>query len=127
NARMQRIILHWTAGTHKANATDRKAYHFLVEGDGKVIRGDPPVDANEPPVKSGYAAHTLNCNSGSIGVSLCCMGGAKESPFDPGKWPMTQTQFDAMIELVRVLAKRYGIPISAETVLSHAEVEGTLG
>ena len=36
---MKRVHGHWTAGGHEANETDRKAYHLLVEGDGKLVRG----------------------------------------------------------------------------------------
>ena len=47
-ARMSRIHVHWTAGSHKANATDKAHYHILVEGDGKLVRGDKSIKANEP-------------------------------------------------------------------------------
>lgn len=124
---MQRIILHWTAGGHKANDTDKRAYHFLVEGDGNLVRGNASVTLNSGGIKPGYAAHTLNCNSGSIGVSLCCMAGAVESPFNAGRAPMTEKQFHTMIGLVRELATRYNIPVTRRTILSHAEVQTTLG
>jgi N-acetyl-anhydromuramyl-L-alanine amidase AmpD len=126
-ADMKRIIVHWTAGSHKANAVDRKAYHILIEGDGHLVRGDFGIDANVLTKRGHYAAHTLNCNTGSIGVSLCCMGGAKESPFDPGKWPMTKTQWDKLCVVVAELARAYSIPVTPRSVLSHAEVQGTLG
>jgi peptidoglycan hydrolase-like protein with peptidoglycan-binding domain len=74
-AKMDRVIVHWTAGTYKANATDRKPYHILIEGDGALVRGDYPISANAAPAQSPRANHTLNCNTGSIGVSLCCMAG----------------------------------------------------
>jgi hypothetical protein len=126
-AKMVRIIVHWTAGGHKATATDRKHYHLLREGDGKLVRGIPSIAANQAPLKKGYAAHTLNCNSGSIGVSMCCMAGAKERPFDAGKAPMTRVQWDAMVGDVAQLARHYDIPVTRETVLSHAEVQTNLG
>ena len=40
---MKRVHGHWTAGGHEANETDRKAYHLLVEGDGKLVRGIPSI------------------------------------------------------------------------------------
>lgn len=124
---MKRIIMHWTAGTHKANATDRAHYHILIEGDGNLVRGDASIYLNSGKTQPGYAAHTLNCNTDSIGVSLCCMGGSVESPFNPGKWPMTRTQFDKLIEVVRELSQVYNIPVTRQTILSHAEVQTTLG
>lgn len=127
-AKMQRVIAHWTAGGHKANATDKKHYHIIVEADGTPVRGNKSIKANEAPTVSGqYAAHTLNSNSGSIGVSMACMAGAVESPFDAGKSPMTREQWDAMIGVIAELCARYGIPVTPQTVLSHAEVQGTLG
>jgi N-acetyl-anhydromuramyl-L-alanine amidase AmpD len=126
-AQMLRIVFHWTAGGNKASATDREHYHILVEGDGKLVRGVPSIDKNSAPVKPGYAAHTLNLNSNSIGVSLCGMVGAKESPFDPGKSPITRTQWDALSTVLADLCRRYSIPVTRATVLSHAEVQPTLG
>ncbi|MBD8556920.1 N-acetylmuramoyl-L-alanine amidase [Rhizobium sp. CFBP 8762] len=125
-AQMKRIICHWTAGGHKATEFDRGHYHILIEADGRVVRGTPSIDKNAAPVKAGYAAHTLNCNSGSIGVSLCCMAGAVESPFNPGKAPMTKAQWDKLAVVVADLCQRYGIPVTPQTVLSHAEVQANL-
>jgi hypothetical protein len=126
-AKMDRVIVHWTAGTHKANATDRRPYHILVEGDGKLVKGDYPITANAAPAQAQRAHHTLNCNTGSIGVSLCCMAGAKERPFDPGKYPMTEVQWKQLILVVADLVTRYTITVLESTVLSHAEVQATLG
>lgn len=124
---MKRIILHWTAGTHIASDEDREHYHFLIQGNGRVVDGKWAVEANESPVKGRYAAHTLNCNTGSIGVSLCCMGGAKEKPFDAGKWPMTREQWERGIVLIADLCAKYKIPVTPQTVLTHAEVQTNLG
>lgn len=125
-AKMLRVICHWTAGGHKATSFDREHYHLLIEADGNLIRGFPSIKLNEAPAKKGYAAHTLNCNSGSIGVSLCCMANAVESPFDAGKSPMTETQWDTLAIVVADLCRIYGIPVTPKTVLSHAEVQGNL-
>ena len=125
---MKRCIIHWTGGTHKANDVDRSHYHFLIEGDGKVVKGKFEPEANRSPLRAGkYAAHTLGVNTGSIGVSMCCMGGATESPFKPGKWPMTRAQWDRMIITVADLCRKYKIPVTASTVLTHAEVQANLG
>lgn len=126
-AKMQRVIVHWTAGGHKATDFDREHYHVLIEADGTPVRGKPTIDLNQSPVRNGYAAHTLNCNGGSIGVSLCCMAGAVEAPFDAGKFLMTRAQWDALVVVVADLCRRYSIPVSLKTVLSHAEVQTNLG
>lgn len=127
SAKMDRIICHWTAGTHKATEFDRGHYHILIEADGNLVRGIPSIKLNEAPAKKGYAAHTLNCNTGSIGVSLCCMGGSVEAPFMPGKYPMTKAQWDKLTSVVADLCRKYGIKVTDRTVLSHAEVQHNLG
>jgi hypothetical protein len=126
-AAMQRIHVHWTAGGHRANAIDRAAYHLLIEGDGKLVRGDKSIAANAPGSGMTPAAHTLNANTGAIGVSMCAMVGAREQPFDPGPAPLTETQWQAMVSAVAQLALHYGIPITPQTVLTHAEVQPNLG
>lgn len=125
---LQRIICHWTAGTHNASESDRQSYHFLIEGNGRLVKGGPSVAANSGRrVKVGYAAHTHNCNQGSIGISLCCMGGAQEQPFRAGSYPMTRAQWETLAVAVAELCKRYRIKVTRRTVLSHAEVERVLG
>lgn len=130
DAQMKRIHVHWTAGRHTANATDKSSYHILVEGDGKLTRGDPPISANDPARRQPgqrQASHTLNANSGAIGVSMCGMFNARERPFDPGPAPLTQSQWDAMVAAVAQLARRYGISVTPGTILTHAEVQPNLG
>lgn len=123
-----RVIVHWTAGQHRASSSDREHYHALVEGDGSLVRGTPTIDKNDASgIKTGYAAHTLNCNTGSAGVSMCCMAQAEESPFSPGPAPMTEVQWIAMTRVVADLCRWYGIPITDRTVLTHAEVQPNLG
>jgi hypothetical protein len=128
DAKMARIILHWTAGSHKATDFDRKHYHVLVEGDGKIVKGFPSIALNSlPKARGNYAAHTLNCNTGSIGLSMCCMAGAIERPFNAGKYPLTHSQWKAAAKAAAALCKRYGIKVTPKTVLSHAEVQANLG
>ncbi|MDH2326020.1 N-acetylmuramoyl-L-alanine amidase [Cereibacter sp. SYSU M97828] len=125
---MERIIIHWTAGAHRASVEDRKHYHFIIEGNGIVVKGDHPVIANAGTLQSGkYAAHTLNCNTGSIGVAVAAMAGAEERPFRAGAYPIFPTQLDALAVLCADLCRRYEIPVTRHTVLTHAEVQPTLG
>lgn len=126
-ARLERIIVHWTAGQHRASALDKSHYHILIEGDGTLIRGGPSIAANGIGGFGPRASHTLNCNTGSIGVSLCCMAGAIESPFQPGPAPMTAMQWSVLPGVVADLCRRYSIPVTRTTVLSHAEVQVNLG
>jgi N-acetyl-anhydromuramyl-L-alanine amidase AmpD len=124
---MKRVVAHWSAGGHIASAIDKKHYHIIIQGDGSLIRGDHSIDDNANTADGDYAAHTRGCNTGAIGVSLACMAGAIENPFNPGKFPMTKKQWDALSTVLAELCKFYKIPVTAKTVLSHAEVQGTLG
>jgi N-acetyl-anhydromuramyl-L-alanine amidase AmpD len=124
---MTRVICHWTAGGYSASVIDKEHYHIIWEGNGNVVRGDHSIDDNVNTADDDYAAHAKGCNTGSIGVSLACMLDAIESPFNAGRYPMTRTQFDAMTSGVAQLCTFYGIAVTPKTVLSHGEVENTLG
>ena len=104
----KQIVCHWTAGSYTPSSIDRHYYHFLIDGDGVVH-------------------HVRNWNAKTIGLAVCCMAGAKEHPFDPGKYPIKRLQWDTLAELAAVLCKHYGIPITEQTVLMHSEVEENIG
>lgn len=124
---LERIICHWTAGTYAVTDHDRDCYHFIVSGDGRVIPGKHSPEANLATADGDYAAHTLHCNTGSIGVSMACMGNALEVPWTAGPWPMKELQLAAMVKKVAELAAAYNIPVTGATILTHAEVQPVLG
>ncbi len=124
---LKRIILHWSAGGAKASDLDREHYHFAVQQDGAVVAGKYKPEDNISASDGRYAAHTRSCNTGSIGISLCGMAGAVERPFNAGTAPITAAQVDAFCALAARLCKQYGIPVTRQTVLTHAEVQPTLG
>ncbi len=123
---MERIHLHWTAGHHSASDYERTRYHILVEGDGRLVRGKNSIAGNARGSTSPITSHTLNANTGAIGVSLCCMALAKEVPYTPGPAAMTRAQWVASIAVVAQLASRYRILVTPQTILTHAEVETNL-
>lgn len=130
--KMKRIHAHWTGGSYTPSSLDKEHYHVIFDGSGKPHRGIHSIADNV--VTSGktsdhYAAHTLNANSGAIGVSVACMGGldVRETPFNAGKFPMTEAQWDAMCIGIAQMALFYDIPVTDTTVLSHAEVHKNLG
>jgi hypothetical protein len=127
NCSMTRVICHWTAGRPRASDLDRAHYHILVEADGRLVRGHHDIEANVSTADGRYAAHTRQCNTGSIGVSACAMFGARERPFDPGPSPLTRVQWETMAGVVSELCRFYRIPVTARTVLGHGEVEVNLG
>lgn len=123
----QRIILHWTAGKNTASAIDRSHYHFVVEGSGNVVGGLHSIEDNDTTKDGDYAAHTLGCNTRSIGIGLCGMMGAKESPFTPGQYPVNAKQLAAACQLIALLCHKYDIKPTKQLVLTHAEVQPNLG
>lgn len=121
------IVVHWTAGTNKVSELDRQHYHFIIDGTGLVVPGIYSVEDNDNTSDGRYAAHTRGANTGRIGVSMCGMRGAVESPFEAGPSPLTKQSWDAMVKLVALLCAKYKIKVTPQTVLTHAEVEKTLG
>ena len=126
DCKMQRIILHWTAGSHTASAIDKQHYHILVQGDGTLVRGDHSIDDNVSTKDDDYAAHTRGMNTKSIGVSACCMLDARENPLQPGPFPLLKDQWLTMAAVTAELCKFYGIKVTPTTVLGHGEVQKLL-
>lgn len=124
---LTRIHLHWTAGAYGDIALERRAYHLLILHDGKVVMGDYAPEANADTSDGRYAAHTKAANGRAIGVSVDAMGGAQQHPFNPGKWPITERQMDRLYVEVANLCDTYDIPVTKWSVLTHAEIQPTLG
>ena len=126
-SRPKRIVMHWTAGRHEMSTSDYEKYHEVVEGDGtrRLCKRRPESNNN---VNDGdYAAHVRAFNTGAIGLAMCCMQGARERPFKKGKYAMTEVQLGVFIDVVAEYAETYRIPIDRRHVLSHEEVDATLG
>ena len=58
---------------------------------------------------------------------MAAMAGAIERPFNKGASPITGPQLSAFTDLIADLAHTYKIPVTRKTILSHAEVQPTLG
>lgn len=143
----ERIILHWTASSHVASPHDKCSYHYLIEhheGDPRNPDDDVtntvagvPVEKNLRDLRGapsycrdredGYAAHTRGFNTGSVGVALCGMRGARDlrpdREVDPGPSPITRLQVRALIGFVVSKLAEYDLQLSEDTVFTHAEAE----
>lgn len=126
-AKMSRVITHWTAGAYAVSNLDKDHYHIIIDGNGVLVRGDHSISDNVNTSDGDYAAHTRGLNTGSIGVSVAAMAGARERPFDPGRFPMNEVQWETMARVVAELCSFYKIPVTPQTVLGHGEVEDILG
>lgn len=121
------IVVHWSAGAHLVSALDKEHYHIIVGGDCKLVKGDHDISDNVDVSDDDYAAHTRGANTRRIGLSMACMAGAIENPFNAGKFPMRKLQWDTCMQAAAELAAFYKIAVTPKTILTHAEVQGTLG
>ena len=117
---MKRIIIHWTGGINQPNSTEYRHYHYMINGDGLIIRGQYAPEDNENCSDGRYAAHTGGGNTGSIGVALCGMFGFTGKP-ESTMFPLKAVQLEAAYKKIAELCKKYKIPITPETVLTHYE------
>ena len=126
---MKRLIGHHAGSTYKPSAAVVRAYHGSIDGDGQRHLGKFPVLNNAAGVirKGRYAAHTWKLNTGSIGRSICAMHGHKWSDPMFGNYPVKVAQYDELAKWFAEDAIEWGIPVEREFILSHAEVQITLG
>ena len=118
---MERIIIHWTAGTGFPNNIDLEHYHYLIDQDGIVKNGIcKPID-NENCQDGKYAAHTGGGNTGSIGISMCGMYGYIENKPLSSKYPLRAVQCESCWRKIAELCREYGIPVRPDTVMTHYE------
>lgn len=111
---LSRIIFHHTASTYTPNDCDKSHYHFIIDGDGKVVKGKYKPEDNLNCKDGVYAAHTGGLNTGSIGIAISAMY-SKD-------YPIKRKQVEAACKLAAELCDKYGIRITNKTVLTHAEV-----
>ena len=125
---MTYITVHWTAGGYEVTETDREHYHIIVDGNGKLVRGNFSILANVSTSDAdGYAAHTSQFNTRNIGISAACMANAIESPFDAGAYPLRRGQWLVVAQVAAELCARYQIEVLPTTVMQHGEVQMNMG
>lgn len=120
------VILHWTVGNYNPSAFDKIHYHYLIDGDNMIHKGLHSVKANARPFNrfTPYAAHALNYNAGTIGVSLCGMVGCNLEKRYWGKQPITKGQIITASKFVARLCLQYGINVENYTgVMQHGEIQ----
>lgn len=125
-----RLTLHHTGGSYEPNALDRKSYNEIVSGDGIVVKGTYPSDANavgKRLISGRYFAHTRSLNGGNFGLSAACMLNHEWHNPKRGAYFPKKAQLDAFLKRAAEICQIYDIPVTRQTVLSHAEVQTTLG
>lgn len=124
---LHRIHLHWTAGADGVIDVERQHYNGIVDRLGNRWDGIYRFEAQARYQVGRAASHTLNANTGAIGLAADAMGGAVERPFSAGPCPLTWPQLNELAAWTAELCIAYDIPVSRWSVLTHAEVQQTLG
>lgn len=118
--KLNKIIIHWSAGVYYPSRTDLEHYHFLIDKDGKIHNGIHKPEDNEDCYDGNYAAHTGGGNTGAIGVSYCGMYNFYNH-YSVGKYPLTKVQLESGFKFCAELAKKYNIAITPQTIMTHYE------
>lgn len=113
-ASLNKITFHWTGGTYVPNAVDLEAYHFLIDGEGRVHKGNHKPEDNLNCKDGNYAKHCGGSNTGNIGIAICAMWNKLD-------YPIKRVQVEAACKLAAELCEKYGIRITNRNVLTHAE------
>lgn len=74
-ATLNKICLHWTAGSNYPCKEDLAAYHYCVDKYGRIYAGKHKPEDNLNCYDGNYAMHCGGGNTGCIGLSVCGMAG----------------------------------------------------
>lgn len=119
--KLNKIIVHWTAGHRTANKEDKEHYHYVIDVDGLVHTGIYSPEDNQNCQDGKYAKHCGGGNTGAIGVAICGMYGfnSKTKKCKDEKDMISRLQAESMFAWIAYLCKKYDI--SYNQVLTHAE------
>lgn len=109
-----KLYLHWT---HDHYDKEHPEYHINVFQDGQIFIGTDTL--------SEYKLHTNQRNGGSVSIAATCCYNAK-SITDLGPEPPTESQIEAIAQIIAVLSAELNIPIDLSHVLTHAEAADNL-
>ena len=118
--KLDKIIIHWTAGRYYPTQLEKQHYHFLIDKEGKIFNGIYKPEDNINCVDKIYAAHCGGGNTGAIGVAMCGMYGFKSNK-NIGNFPILPIQFESCMLFCAELASKYNIEISKDNILTHYE------
>ena len=120
--KLNKICLHWTAGSNNPCSIDLNAYHYCVDMYGRIYQGEYKPEDNLNCNDGIYARHCGGGNTGCIGLSVCGMAG-----FDlknkKTRYPLTQKQVETLCCLAGYLSQKYEIPITKDTIFTHYEFD----
>lgn len=119
---LNKLCLHWTAGSNNPCKVDLISYHYCVDKLGRIYPGTHKPEDNINCQDGNYAAHCGGGNTGCIGLSACGMAG-----FDLNKkqtkYPLNQKQVESLCCLAGYLCVKYGILVDENKVFTHYEFD----
>lgn len=120
-AKLNKIVCHWSGGQRIPNSLDLEHYHYLIDGEGLIWKGNHKPEDNENCKDGNYAPHCGGGNTGAIGVAVCGMLSYddKQKKCKNPAHELTPIQMEAFYSIVAALCKQYDIKI--ENVITHAE------
>lgn len=127
-----RVHWHWAASTYNVTWDVRRHYNDVFDEKGNEFDGGAPAQQQAAyiPYKVGVS-HTLNGNTGAIGLSCAGMAGATvnwgASTVDMGKYPLTWEAIDAMLKKTVEYCRAFDIKPSPWTTITHSEVQTNIG
>jgi len=127
---LHRVNWHWTAGRDVPTKDDCSHYNDVSDFQGNIYDGGarPEHQANYDWRKGIGVSHTKNCNTGVIGSAVAGMYRAEGWPsLKWGTHPITWEGIDSMLERSAVYSKKFWIPVSRWSFMTHAEVQERLG
>lgn len=129
---INRVHWHWTASTYNVTWDVRRHYNNVFDHEGNEYDGGTPAQQQAMYLPNRFGvSHTLNGNTGAVGLAVVGMSGANANwganTVDQGKFPMTWEAIDAMLEKTVEYCRAFDIKPSPWTTLTHAEVQTNIG
>jgi hypothetical protein len=129
---IKRVHWHWTASTYRVTDKVKSHYNHVYDHNGiEYEGGSPAIDQADYSPNGKGVSHTLNANTGAVGLSCVSMAGADvnwgTSVVSVGEFPITWDSIDSMLKRTAFYCKLYDIKPSRWTTLTHCEVQTNIG
>lgn len=118
---LNKITIHWSAGRNIPNAEELKHYHYMIDSNGLVYKGQYAPEDNINCNDGKYAQHCGGGNTNNIGVAFCGCWVPKGIAVKNTQFPLTRVQLERGFKLCAELCKKYNIPIDKQHVFTHYE------
>ena len=130
---MYRIVMCWSMSDNEFTRIDKNRYHFVVDQDGNVIRGNFDVsdnfeiNHNEKP-RGTYATPTNGLNDNTISIAMLGMKDYKveNEKIVVGEYPINKRQYVVFCMLAYHLSNLYGVIVDLEALITKSEIEAVL-